>query len=310
MMEIVNEKGIHLPLAESGLQFSGSEETVVVELIITPFSSLIGHRLSETYLVRDEDLHIIAIERSGLHYSEKQLQNIQLKNGDILLVWCHVDHLEKLRNRNDWIIAEDVQHEIVHKRKAPLAGLIFTAMVAAAATGLADILACALTAVFLMIVTGCLPLKEAYRALQGSVLLLIAGTIALGMAMDKTGTSRVYADLFLHLLQGMPVTVILGGFILLTSISTQILSNNATAVLLMPIAISTALGLGVHPKPFIMAVIFGASACYATPIGYQTNLLVYGPGGYRFSDYFRLGIPLNLLVVILGTVLVPVFWPF
>jgi di/tricarboxylate transporter len=140
--------------------------------------------------------------------------------------------------------------------------------------------------------------------------MLIAGTIALGMAMDKTGASHFYADQFIQALSGWSPQMILGGVILLTSISTQLLSNNATAVLLLPIAISTALKLGVDPKPFIMAVCFGASACFATPIGYQTNLMVYGPGGYRFSDYFKLGIPLNLIVVVMGTLLIPVFWKF
>jgi di/tricarboxylate transporter len=158
--------------------------------------------------------------------------------------------------------------------------------------------------------TGCLPLREAYRALQGNVLMLIAGTMALGAAMDKTGASRFYADLFLYILPKESPLLILGGIILLTSVSTQILSNNATAVLLLPIAISTAARLGVDPRPFIIAVCLGASACFASPIGYQTNLLVFGPGGYRFSDYFRLGIPLNIMVLVLGTLLIPVFWPF
>jgi di/tricarboxylate transporter len=128
--------------------------------------------------------------------------------------------------------------------------------------------------------------------------------------MDKTGTSQLYAEAYLKLFTGLSPAVVLAGFILLVSISTQILSNNATAVLLFPIAVSTALGLGVDPKPFVMAVCFGASACFATPIGYQTNLLVYGPGGYRFSDYLKLGIPLNLLVLVLGAVLIPIIWPF
>jgi di/tricarboxylate transporter len=282
----------------------------VVELIIPPSSGLIGQKLKETDLVRDDDLHIIAIERSGLHYDEKKIQNIRLKIGDILLIWCQTDRLFKLRGRNDWIVAEDVHQEIVFRRKAPLTALIFVAMVVSVAMGLANIMVAVLTAVFLMILTGCLPLKEAYQALQGDVLILIAGTIALGIAMDKTGASRFYAEMFLKVLEGYNPAVILGGFILLTSISTQILSNNATAVLLLPIAVSTALNLDVNPKPFIMAVVFGASACFATPIGYQTNLLVYGPGGYRFSDYFKLGIPLNLLVVILGTILIPIFWSF
>jgi di/tricarboxylate transporter len=189
-----------------------------------------------------------------------------------------------------------------------LTGFIFGAMVVAAAAGLADIMVCALAALFLMVACGCLPLYEAYRALQSNVLMLIAGTIALGTAMDKTGASHFYADQFIQALSGWSPQMILGGVIVLTSISTQLLSNNATAVLLLPIAISTALKLGVDPKPFIMAVCFGASACFATPIGYQTNLMVYGPGGYRFSDYFKLGVPLNLIVVVMGTLLIPIFW--
>jgi di/tricarboxylate transporter len=174
----------------------------------------------------------------------------------------------------------------------------------------ADILVCALAAAFLMIVTGCLQMRDAYRALQGDVLLLIAGTIALGIAMEKTGTSVLYARAFLDLFHGYSPGVILGGIIVLTSICTQILSNNATAVLLFPIAVSAAQGLGVDPKPFIIGVCFGASACFASPVGYQTNLLVYGPGGYRFSDFLKLGIPLNLLVIVASTIFIPFFWPF
>ena len=167
-------------------------------------------------------------------------------------------------------------------------------MVGTATLGLADIMTCALTAAFLMIITGCLQMRDAYRALQGDVLILIAGTIALGAAMEKTGTSQLYAEAFLEPLCRCSPVIVLGGMILLTSISTQMLSNNATAVLLLPIAISTALGLGVDPKPFIIGVCIGASACFATPVGYQTNLMVYGPGGYRFKDYLKLGIPLNI----------------
>lgn len=309
LMQLLNKQMVELPQSENGMHFNGNNAAMVVELIITPQSSLVGRQLKNTYLVRNDHLNVVAVERSGLHYSETQLQDIRLKMGDILLLWCREDELEQLRGRSDWIIVEDVHQEIEHKRKAPLAGIIFGALVVAASTGMADIMVCAMAAVFLMMATGCLPLREAYRALQSNVLLLIAGTIALGMAMDKTGASQFYADLFLKTMDGWPPNLILGGVILLTSISTQLLSNNATAVLLLPIAISTALGLGVSPKPFIMAVCFGASACFATPIGYQTNLLVYGPGGYRFSDYLTLGVPLNLLVLFFGTLLIPVFWP-
>jgi di/tricarboxylate transporter len=309
LVNLLNDKDVELPSEEKDLRFGGPKETVVIELIIPPSSLLIGRRLGETDLSLDGDQHVIAIERSGTHYAEKQLRKIALKNGDILLVLCRADKLDKLRGRNDWILAEDVHHEIVHKRKAPLTTLIFAALVIAAASGAADIMVCALTAVFLLVLTGCLPFKEAYQALQANVLMLIAGTIALGLAMDKTGASRFYAQIFLDAVHGFSPPWVLGGFILLTSLATQILSNNATAVLLLPIAVATAQGLGVDPKPFIMGVVFGASACFATPIGYQTNLLVYGPGGYRFSDFLKLGAPLNLLVLVGATVLIPLFWP-
>lgn len=306
LVEIIHHDDVELPLTEKGLNFGpGKKESIVVELIIPPQSALLGQRLLESRLQRDSDIHIIAIKRSGLHFTEKQIRDVRLRVGDIVLIWCHGDKLDRMRDGVDFIIAEDVHHEIVQKRKAWKAGLVI-----AASSGMADIMVCALTAVFLMIVTGCLQMRDAYRSVQGDVLLLITGTLALGVAMEKTGTSQLYAEAYLKFFAGFSPEFVLGGFILLVSISTQILSNNATAVLLFPIAVSTALGLGVDPKPFIMAVCFGASACFATPVGYQTNLLVYGPGGYRFSDYLKLGIPLNLLVLVLGSMLIPLIWPF
>ena len=217
--------------------------------------------------------------------------------------------LERLRGGPDFIIAEDVHHEIVHKRLARRAFVIFGAMVVAASTGMADILICALAAAFLMLVTGCLQLRDAYQAIDSRVLLIIIATIALSAALEKTGASEFYARTFLSMFTGLSPAFVLSGIIILTSISTHLLSNNATAILLLPIAITSAQSLGVDPRPFIIAVCFGASACFATPIGYQTNLLVYGPGGYRFSDYLKLGIPLNLLVLILGSLFIPLIWP-
>ncbi len=198
----------------------------------------------------------------------------------------------------------------MHKRLAGRAFLIFGGLVVAASTGLVDIMVCALAAAFLMILSGCLQLRDAYRAVEGQVLLIIIGTIALSAALEKTGASELYAKAFLSLFTGASPVLALSGVIFLTSISTHLLSNNATAILILPIAISAAQGLGVDPKPFIIAVCFGASACFATPIGYQTNLLVYGPGGYRFSDYLKVGMPLNLLVLLMGSIFIPVIWPF
>ncbi len=183
-------------------------------------------------------------------------------------------------------------------------------MIGTATLGIADVMTCALTAAFLMIITGCLQMRDAYKSLQGDVLLLIAGTIALGIAMEKTGASKLYANAFISIFSGYSPVIVLGAIILLTSVSTHILSNNATAVLLLPIAISTALTMGVDPKPFIIGICFGASACFASPMGYQTNLMVYGPGGYSFVDYLKLGIPFNRLVIIGGTIFIPMIWPF
>jgi di/tricarboxylate transporter len=311
LVAILHQEDVELPYADKTLSFGvGAANPMVVELMVVPPSSLRGKRLVETGLMKDPDTQVIAIQRSGLQYTEKQLRDVRLRTGDILLVWCTEAKLEYLRANSDAILIEDVHQTIVLKGKAWKALIIFAGLVLAATTGLADIMVCALTGSLLMILTGCLQMRDAYKALQGDVLLLIAGTIALGTAMEKTGTSRLYADALLGLLEGASPTVVLGGILLLTSVSTQIISNNATAVLLFPIAVSVALGLGVDPRPFILAVCYGASACFATPIGYQTNLLVYGPGGYRFSDYFKLGVPLNLLVLVLGTLLIPRFWPF
>lgn len=307
---LIQEEGVDLPYVEDQAELGvGGTENITVEIIIPPQSDLIGQRLNEVFLFNDPGIHVIAVERSGLHYTETKLLDIRLKIGDILLVSIPWRRLEEVRAQPDYIVVEDVYHKILHKNKARRAIVIFAVMVFFASTGILDIMVAALAAVFLMLLTRCLQVRETYRALQGDVLVLIAGTIALGTAMEKTGASRFYADLFLGLVSDLPPHAILASFILLTSISTQLLSNNATAVLLLPIAISTALKMGVDPKPFIVGVCFGASACFATPIGYQTNLLVYGPGGYRFTDYLKLGIPLNIMVIVAGAWMIPFFWP-
>ena len=309
ILEMLQTNDAELPLSQQNMFSENGQGAMLVELIITPQSELVGQVLNETILFRDTDLHIIAIKRSNLHYTEQNLANVQLKTGDVLLVWCTLSKLDKIRAEADMIIVENVHYKIINRKKAGSATLIFAGFLFAVTAGLADIMVCALAAVFLMAATGCLQLRFAYRSLQPKVLLLIAATIGLGAAMDQTGASRYYAGLFLSVFNGMPPKVILGGIMLITSISTQLLSNNATAVLILPLAISIAVNLGLDPKPFIVGVCFGASACYATPIGYQTNLLVYGPGGYRFTDYLKLGLPLNFLVLAMAAVMIPWFWP-
>ena len=311
LVAILHNEEVELPTSEKDLILGAQKDApIVVELIISHHSTLRGQQLHRTSLAKDPDVNIIAVKRTNLHLTEKQIHDVRLQTGDILLIWCHESKLESIRNGTEFIVIEDVYEELVHKRKAWWSIINFACMIVTATLGIADIMTCALTAAFLMIITGCLQMRDAYRALQGDVLLLIAGTIALGTAMQKTGTSQLYAETFLSFFSGFSPIIILGAIILLTSICTQLLSNNATAVLLLPIAISTAISIGVDPKPFIVGICFGASACFATPVGYQTNLMVYGPGGYSFIDYMKLGIPLNIFVVIASTLCIPLIWPF
>lgn len=311
LVAILQDKRVRLPHASEGIKFGpGLKDDLIVELIVPPQSTILGHRLLSTSLQGDPDVHIIAVKSRRLHYSEQKMGNVKLRIGDIILVRCPMEKLERIRSQSDFIIVEDVHHNIVEKSRARWSILIFAGIVFAATTGLADIMVCAITGVFLMAMGRILRLRDAYRSLESGVLLLIVGTIALGVAMEKTGAAKFYAEGFLSLFRGLGPGYVLAGIILLSSVSTHILSNNATAVLILPIAISTALALGVNPKPFIIGVCFGASACFATPIGYQTNLLVYGPGGYRFTDYLKLGIPLSVMVILMGSIFIPIIWTF
>jgi len=188
LVEILHDDMVKLPMAEQGLNFEAEEkQALIVELIIPPQSSLLGERLVTSRLRRDPDIHIIAIKRRELHYAEPKVKDIRLKIGDILLVRLPGSSLERLRGETDFIIVEDVHHEIEHKRLASRAFLIFGAMVVAASTGLADILVCALAAAFLMVLTGCLQLRDAYRAMEGRVLLIIIAMIAMSAALIFAG---------------------------------------------------------------------------------------------------------------------------
>ena len=311
LMELV-DRG-HLELLRGGGQGASrslDERSLIVELLVPPTSDLVGQRLVDTHLGQAMGSKIFGVKHRDLHYTEQATRNVRLSVGDILLAQCTTDRIDRLRGRGELIILEDVSQSIVVRRKAPVALAIFLLMVVAAATGLADILVCSVTAAFLMILTGCLRPREAYRSMDVKVLLLIIGTIALARALRQTGAADIYARGFITLFADGGPQMVLAGFVVLTSLLSHFLSNNSTAVLLVPIAFSTAQALGIDPQPLIVGICFGASACFASPIGYQTNLLVYGPGGYRFVDYLRVGLPLNLLVWLVASVAIPWIWPF
>jgi len=200
LVALLKDKQIALPHSERNLHFgSNLEDDLVVELIVPPQSSVLRDRLLSTGLQDDPDVQIIGVKSRGLHYSEQKIKNATIRIGDIILVRCTRKKLEQIRKGNDFIIIEDVHHNIVEKKKARLAFIIFAGVVFSATIGLTDIMISAISGVFLMAVSGCLKLKDAYRSLQPDVLLLIIGTIALGQAMEKSGASQLYAENFLKL---------------------------------------------------------------------------------------------------------------
>jgi di/tricarboxylate transporter len=311
LVEIVNQGFTKLTQSSDGkIADPRDQNAVLAELIVPPNSSLIGVALKDTVLAAEKNSHFLGVLRRKVHHSGKQIEQLRLSLGDILLVQCSSDRLEQLKHEGDLMVLDDMSTRIINRKKAPIALVLFAAMIGLATSGLLSILIASLAAAFLMILTGCLRLRTAYKSVDVPVLLLIIGTLALGQALIKTGAADLYSSSFLSLFDHSSPRVVLSLIILLTSLLSHFLSNNSTAVLMVPIALSTASALGVDPRPFIIGICFGASACFASPFGYQTNLLVYSPGGYKFTDYIKLGMPLNLMVWGGASLLIPHFWPF
>jgi di/tricarboxylate transporter len=193
--------------------------------------------------------------------------------------------------------------------KAPIAIAAILSVMILAAFEVLPIDALAIAAATAVVALGCLTADEAYEAIQWRTLLLIFGMLALGMALEKTGAAGLLVKQIVALVSGLGPVAVLSMLYLFTSVLTEVMSNNAAAILLTPIAIALAQQLGVDPRPFVMAVLFAASASFATPIGYQTNTFVYTAGGYRFADFLRIGVPLNGLMWLAASLLIPLFWP-
>jgi di/tricarboxylate transporter len=234
---------------------------------------------------------------------------MRLHGGDVMLLQADDHGLAALREQGALMIVEGVEETVHLRRKLPIAVAIMAALVISTGFFRVPLVVAALLGAVLMVLTRCLRIDEAVRSLDFSTLLLLAGTIPLGVAMLRTGLAPVIVRGVLGLVGQSPPWVLLSTFYIMTAILTSFLSNHAAAVLLTPIAIDMAATLGIDPQPLLMAVAFGASACFSTPIGYQTNAIVMGPGGYTFGDYLRIGLPLTLIMWIAATVLIPLFWP-
>lgn len=298
-----------------GLAQISAHEGVLVEGVIGPNSELIGQSISEAGFRRRFHVVVLALHRHGRKV-RSDFEQQPLRNGDILLMMGTEQAVETLRASEDLLL---VDRPPVPARRSPrqlaivlgsILGVILFSSFGWLSIEIASLVACAI--VFL---TGCLKPRDGYDAIEWNLLFLIYGMLALGVAMEDTGTSTFIVDRLLWLVNHFvdpehKALVLLAAFYLLASVLTELLSNNAVAALLTPLALSLATQLGLDPRPFVIAVCIAASAAFATPIGYQTNTYVYGVGGYRFSDFIKFGLPLNIICFLIAIVVIPAVWPF
>lgn len=284
-----------------------TEHETLVEAVLAPDSALDGHTVEEIDLAARHGAQALGLRHAG--ELRHDLPRRRLRSGDTLLLKIDRDRLPNLRDDEDFIIVSEVETEELRTDRMPFAITIVGAVVLLAATGTLPIVAAAIAGALGMVAVGALRGEEAYEAINWKVIMLLAGVIPLGTALETSGGAELLADLIVAHLSGLGPVAVLGGLFLTTQLVTSVISNNASAVLFAPIAINAAHGLGVDPRPFLFAVTVAASMSFLTPVGYQTNTMIYGPGQYRFSDFLRFGGPLTLLVAVVATLLIPQLWP-
>jgi di/tricarboxylate transporter len=286
-----------------------SAEAILVEAVIAPGSPLEGRSLKEADFRNSYGATALAIRHRGTVMREN-LGNIPLKAGDVLLIEVRRDRLSQLKRNQAFVVVSELPVQDFRKGKIVPALVIIAGVVIAATLNILPIVAGAIIGSVLFVATGVIDLEEAYEAIDWQVIFLLAGILTLGTALETTGAARLISSAILKTFGVWGPVAMIAAFYLLTSLLTEAMSNNASAAMIAPIAITTAETIGVSPRPFLVAVAFAASASFMTPVGYQTNTLIYGPGQYRFSDFLRVGTPLNLIFWLVATLLIPQFWPF
>ena len=314
--EAQSMKGILIEseLAE-GLETIATNEGALVEGVVTPHASIAGLSLSEINFRQRFRMIVMAVHRKGTNQRER-LSSLRLQPGDTLLMMGSTEAIDSLANNEEIIILDRPRVPARSLRaKMPLAVGTTIAIVAMATINLVPIVAAVSIGVAILLLSGCIKAKDAYASVEWSILVIIFGMLALGLAMDSTGASRLIAESMTGIVSHLaPVhiqnIIMLALIYLITSTFTEFLSNNASVALMVPISIGIATHLGIDPRPFVVASCIAASASFATPIGYQTNTYVYGVGGYRFFDFTRVGLPLNLICFVITIGIVPKFWNF
>ena len=285
-----------------------ARETVVMEGVIGPQSRFLRRRVADLNLRRLYGAYILAIHRRGEGLSGN-FDDVYLQMGDTLLLEGSPESMKRLFDYKELVNLSHPVERPLRRDKAPFAVLAVVLVMGLAAFEVLPIAALALMAATAVVALRCLDAEEAYSAIRWNILMLIFGMLAVGVAMEKTGAAKLIVEHFAQLVGTLGPMAVLSAVYFITSALTEIMSNNAAAILLTPIAAGLALQLGVDPRPFVVAVMFAASASFATPIGYQTNTFVYSAGGYKFSDFIKIGLPLNFILWATATIIIPIFWP-
>ena len=284
-------------------------ERILVEGLISPKSPLIGKTLAAAHFKARYKVIVLALRRRNETLRAK-IDTVPLRLGDELLLQGPADEIKKLRADEDFILTGEVEATPLLPVKVMVSAGILALVVGLAALKILPVVVAVMLGCLAMLATRCLSVEQAYEAIDWRVVILLGGVLPLGIAMKNSGLAALIAENTVRIAGPLGPYAVLAAFFLLTGALTECMSNNASAILLAPIAMSTAVAMGIDPKPLLLTVAFAASTSFATPVGYQTNMMIYSPGGYRFVDFMKIGIPLNLIFCALAVVFIPKFWPF
>lgn len=315
LIGVSRTEGLQLADAEDlGLEEVRVEATTIMEGIIGPNSSFIGKTLKELRFRNQYGIIVVALHRQGKNLTDR-IGEIRLQFGDTLLVQGAPHRMQRLFQSKNFINLSEPEHESYRPEKAKYALLALASFVVLGALGgfgvisAIPVFALAFGAALFCLFTRCIEPKEAYEAIEWRVIFMIMGMLGLGLGLEKTGLAKTLADLLVGAVDSYPPVVLIAVLYLFAAILTEVISNQAVAALLTPIAITVGLNMGLDPRALVIAVMFGSSASFSTPIGYQTNTFVYGAGGYKFSDFFKVGFPLAIILWIVASFLIPIIWP-
>ena len=302
LMGLQARKDVHL------VDKLSSVKTETVEVLIGPGCRMEGQRLGDMRLRRRYGVYVLAVHRRNQNIG-RQLDDLLVRVGDTLLLEGAIEDIQRLAADMDMVDISRPRVQAFRRAKAPIALAALAMIVVMSALDLAPILPLALLAVAVILVTHCVDSDEAFSFVDGRLLAMIFAMLAVGEGLDQSGAVALIVTAVAPWLEGLgPFALILAVYFI-GLVLTEFLSNNAVAVIYTPIAIKLALELGHDPRPFVVAVMFSATLAFATPVGYQTNMMVYGPGGYRFSDFTKVGLPLNIIVMLVSCALIPLIWP-